>query len=166
MYNISTSNKTSVSIFDHLNTNIRSLWSDCSQLFVGVRGKICLNSYLFVFACMQLQVVSHGTVFARFLPEDKTSLVQAMQKLGAGYRVGMCGDGANDCGALKSAYVGIALSDCEASIAAPFTSQQQDISCVAKLLRCVGSCFKVAFVASNCRDKGMCLLFSCWNGRS
>lgn len=47
----------------------------------------------------------------------------------------MCGDGANDCAALKTAHVGVSLSEAEASIAAPFTSKQQDISCIPNLLK-------------------------------
>lgn len=66
-------------------------------------------------------------------PDDKALLVQNLQdKLKI--NCGMCGDGANDCSALKSAAVGISLSDAEASIAAPFTSKVQDISCVITLL--------------------------------
>ena len=67
-------------------------------------------------------------------PLDKEWLITALQEV-LGEKIGMCGDGANDCGALKTADVGISLSEAEASIAAPFTSGIQDISCVVTLLR-------------------------------
>lgn len=51
------------------------------------------------------------------------------------HQVAMCGDGCNDCGALKAAHAGISLSTTEASVAAPFTSLQQDITCVSTLIR-------------------------------
>lgn len=47
----------------------------------------------------------------------------------------MCGDGANDCGALRAAHTGISLSELESSVAAPFTSSDPDIVCVARVLR-------------------------------
>lgn len=43
--------------------------------------------------------VARGTVFARMSPNHKQALVLELQELG--YYVAMCGDGANDCGALK-----------------------------------------------------------------
>lgn len=74
-----------------------------------------------------------GTIFARMSPDEKHDLVDRLQDLG--YTVGMCGDGANDCGALKAADIGISLSEAEASVAAPFTSQRPDISCVIEVIK-------------------------------
>ncbi|XP_037333854.2 cation-transporting ATPase 13A2 isoform X1 [Pungitius pungitius] len=79
------------------------------------------------------KVLLRATVFARMAPDQKTQLVKELQKLN--YRVGMCGDGANDCGALRAADVGVSLSEAEASVASPFTSKTEDISCVPLLIR-------------------------------
>ena len=74
-----------------------------------------------------------GQVFARMSPDEKHELVEKLQSID--YCVGFCGDGANDCGALKAADVGISLSEAEASVAAPFTSRVFDISCVPQVIR-------------------------------
>jgi len=77
---------------------------------------------------------SRCTVFARMSPEQKQALVERFGEH-HGHTVGMCGDGANDCGALKAAHVGLSLSDAEASIAAPFTSSTQNIRPLLTLMR-------------------------------
>ena len=74
-----------------------------------------------------------GQVFARMSPDEKHELVEKLQSID--YCAGFCGDGANDCGALKAADVGISLSEAEASVAAPFTSRVFDISCVPQVIR-------------------------------
>ncbi|ATY66433.1 ATPase type 13A2 [Cordyceps militaris] len=74
-----------------------------------------------------------GSVFARMSPDEKHELVEKLQSID--YSCGFCGDGANDCGALKAADVGISLSEAEASVAAPFTSRVFDIRCVLEVIR-------------------------------
>jgi len=78
-------------------------------------------------------ILKNSTIYARMDSENKTYLIEALRE--EGFTVCMCGDGANDCGALRSADVGISLSLEEASIAAHFTSNVPDISCVIRLLR-------------------------------
>ncbi|XP_008328993.1 probable cation-transporting ATPase 13A3 isoform X2 [Cynoglossus semilaevis] len=103
------------------------------------------------FPDMLQKLVLHGTVFARMAPDQKTQLIEALQ--GVDYFVGMCGDGANDCGALKRAHAGISLSELEASVASPFTSRTPNISCVPSLIR-EG---RAALITSFCVFKFMAL---------
>ncbi|KAG8298204.1 polyamine-transporting ATPase 13A3-like [Homalodisca vitripennis] len=79
------------------------------------------------------KIAVKGAVFARMSSEQKQQLVQELQQLG--YYVAMCGDGANDCGALKAAHAGISLSEAESSVASPFTSAVANISCVPRVIR-------------------------------
>lgn len=79
------------------------------------------------------RMLIRGKVFARMSPDEKHELVEKLQSID--YTVGFCGDGANDCGALKAADVGISLSEAEASVAAPFTSRVFDIRCVLEVIR-------------------------------
>ncbi|XP_063209792.1 polyamine-transporting ATPase 13A2 isoform X2 [Chroicocephalus ridibundus] len=85
------------------------------------------------FADLLPKILIRATVFARMSPDQKTQLVGSLQELN--YCVGMCGDGANDCGALKAADVGISLSEAEASVASPFTSRVANIECVPTVIR-------------------------------
>nr|AAH48410.1 ATPase type 13A4 [Mus musculus] len=103
------------------------------------------------FSSLLPKILINGTIFARMSPGQKSSLVEEFQKLD--YFVGMCGDGANDCGALKMAHVGISLSEQEASVASPFTSKTPNIECVPHLIK-EG---RAALVTSFCMFKYMAL---------
>lgn len=79
------------------------------------------------------RMLVQGKVFARMSPDEKHELVEKLQSID--FCCGFCGDGANDCGALKAADVGISLSEAEASVAAPFTSRVFDIRCVLEVIK-------------------------------
>ncbi|MEH6952684.1 HAD-IC family P-type ATPase (plasmid) [Nitrobacter sp. NHB1] len=68
---------------------------------IGIAGPVCV-------AGVAAQNLSDYAVFAGVLPEDKFSLVRALQA--EGHVVGMCGDGVNDAPALRQAHMGIAVS--------------------------------------------------------
>lgn len=112
-------------------------------------------------------LILNGCVFARMAPEHKSLLIEQLQARNK--LVGMCGDGANDCGALKTADIGISLCEAEASIAAPFTSKIADISCIPIVLR-EGRCslaislqeFKFMALYSMCQFVSVLILY--WYG--
>ncbi|NXC06460.1 AT134 ATPase, partial [Orthonyx spaldingii] len=140
----------------------RSLEDD-SQTEPGIRLALGPGQYHFAMSGQSYQIVAQhfrhllpkllldATVFARMSPSQKSSLVEEFQKLD--YFVGMCGDGANDCGALKVAHAGISLSEQEAAVASPFTSRTPSIACVPELIR-EG---RAALVTSFCMFKYMAL---------
>ena len=78
-----------------------------------------------------LEYAKRTKVFGRCRPDDKVSIVNTFVEMGE--ITLMCGDGGNDCGALKAAHVGIALSDAEASVVAPFTSLDKSITSVTEV---------------------------------
>lgn len=79
------------------------------------------------------EFMNYIKVFARSKPNDKTKAISIFQTIGR--ITAMCGDGANDCGALKQADAGLSLAEAEASISAPFTSKVQNISSMVSLIR-------------------------------
>ena len=95
--------------------------------------KISLNPSYKKYNNLFRKILQYCKIYARMSPEQKSLLIQSYknEKL----TVLMCGDGANDCSALRNADIGVSLSPEEASIAAPFTSNISNISCLEKLLR-------------------------------
>lgn len=119
-----------------------------SDYHFSISGKTYENLEKY-FVDLLPKLLMNGTVFARMSPGQKSAVIDEFRKLD--YYVGMCGDGANDCAALKMANAGISLSVQEASVAAPFNSHVTNIQCVPELLK-EG---RAALVTSFCMFKYM-----------
>ncbi|CAN6655068.1 vacuolar cation-transporting ATPase Ypk9p [Trichomonascus vanleenenianus] len=107
--------------------------SEASDYVLAVTGEAFSYILRFGTSSQVEQMLTRGAIFARMSPDEKHELVEKLQEID--YTTGFCGDGANDCGALKAADVGISLSEAEASVAAPFTSRIFEISCVLDVIR-------------------------------
>eukprot|EP01069_Polyplicarium_translucidae_P001636 Polyplicarium_translucidae@DN1750_c0_g1_i2.p1 len=71
-------------------------------------------------------------IFARMTPTGKIDVVQSL--MARGFVVGMCGDGGNDCGALRAAHIGISMSDAEASVVSSFNAKEMNTTAVPTLI--------------------------------
>ncbi|CEP13878.1 hypothetical protein [Parasitella parasitica] len=70
-------------------------------------------------------------IFARMTPADKMQCVELLMEKAI---TAMCGDGGNDCGALRAAHVGIAMSEAEASVVSPFSTPNRSVQACVDLL--------------------------------
>ncbi|KAI8099031.1 uncharacterized protein BX664DRAFT_320215 [Halteromyces radiatus] len=97
--------------------------------------ELALTGRAFEWLCAQRTMrryLLHTRVFARMTPGDKVQCVQLHMEKGV---TAMCGDGGNDCGALRAAHVGLALSEAEASIVSPFSTNNRSVMQCVELLR-------------------------------
>jgi len=120
--------------------NIKELISDPS-FEIAATGK-ALKRF---FAEKNYDIVDRAKIFARTTPDQKAEICE--RYVDRGFFVGMSGDGTNDCGALKTAHIGVALSEAEASVVAPFTSKKKVISDVVKVISEGRCALHTSFVA-------------------
>ena len=125
-------NWTDVSLHKPLVVPITALDLSTSDIVLAVTGEV----WRYLLENKQeyaLQISDHIRVYGRCTPYEKVSVISCF--VHKGEITLMCGDGGNDCGALKMAHVGIALSDAEASIVSPFTSLDKSITSVTAVLK-------------------------------
>ena len=85
-------------------------------------------------------LIKHCIVFSRANPSQKATIVRTLSEIFPNFvkkqfMVGFCGDGANDCAALKAAHVGFSIGKNEASLAAPFNTGSEGIGPILSLVR-------------------------------
>ena len=91
-------------------------------------------------------LVEKGIIFARMQPNDKVNLVKLLKE-NKNNIVAMCGDGANDCGALISADIGISISSKKgANIISHFDTTDDSISCIETILRNGRACYENSLI--------------------
>ncbi len=76
-------------------------------------------------------------------PDDKVKLINFLKR-DQNSVVAMCGDGANDCGALLCADIGISLNDTQSTkrITSHFSFKLDSIACIEIILRNGRACFE------------------------
>lgn len=114
--------------------------SDTGQLITQVDAAIASGYELAMTGKAFRWLVSEGKmrdylfstrIFARMTPVDKMLCVELMMERAI---TAMCGDGGNDCGALRTAHVGIAMSEAEASVVSPFSTPNRSVRACVDLL--------------------------------
>lgn len=116
-------------LFPDVNVDEALLNQDHTPIELAITGKA------FDWLCdhdMMRKYLLDTRVFARMTPSGKVKCIQLHMERGI---TAMTGDGGNDCGALRAAHVGIAMSDAEASIVSPFSTSIRSVRSCVELIR-------------------------------
>ena len=119
----------------NLNNIIVSIRGNVFEYFFKLRNKYLETNdikYKKAYEIFQI-IIKYGKIFSRMNPDHKAMLIASLQD--ENLTVLMCGDGSNDVPALRTADVGVSLTNEESSIAAPFNSNKDNISCLIDLIR-------------------------------
>jgi magnesium-transporting ATPase (P-type) len=88
------------------------------------------------------EIDKKGKIFYRMNPFNKVDLVNFFKEERTNI-VAMCGDGANDCGALLSSDVGISIGHREGyNITSHFFSSEESISCIETIIKNGRACYE------------------------
>lgn len=138
------SNKSNDSLYETMLDNDLSVPRGCNLSIQGatlekILSKFCPDGDLRA-GSKNLEIrniLRQCRVYARTTPQQKRIIVELLKyfKEDEDTLVGFCGDGANDTLALKEADVGISLSKEEASLAAPFVSNDFEITSCENVLK-------------------------------
>ncbi|EAR89099.1 E1-E2 ATPase family protein (macronuclear) [Tetrahymena thermophila SB210] len=107
---------------------------------IGITGKFLeelQNIFCKKFGDQEQKILQNlliqSVVFSRCKPKQKAELVYLFQTV-LNEKVGMIGDGANDCSAIKQADIGISFATTDASYSSPFSYSETSLDCVIKIL--------------------------------
>jgi hypothetical protein len=109
-------------------------------------NQVKFSDYDNVFHTLGEILIERCKVFSRMQPTNKVDLVNFLKE-NKDNIVGMCGDGANDCGALLCADVGISISQKNKNnVTAHFYSENDSIECIEIILRSGRALFENSFI--------------------
>ncbi|KAL4502210.1 hypothetical protein ABPG72_000445 [Tetrahymena utriculariae] len=128
-------------VLDHFYENLKNVSSISLQQFSEV-DQSCVSDNKSLTSSLRMrsqypsdlfqELIGKTQIFSRMRPEQKRIIIETLQN--SGIKVGMIGDGANDCAAIKQGDIGISFACADAAFSAPFSSKSQSIKCVERIL--------------------------------
>ncbi|EAR89096.2 E1-E2 ATPase family protein (macronuclear) [Tetrahymena thermophila SB210] len=113
---------------------------ECKKYQIGLTGKFLeeiqthlQNGKSIIEQQILKNLLIQTSVFSRCKPKQKAEIIYMLQSV-LNEKIGMIGDGANDCSAIKQSDMGISFTKTDASYSSPFSYSETSLDCVIKIL--------------------------------